>query len=290
MLGLAPPTPASLHGVDDRHQYPDRRRPGTVAKGATRGGEAMFDYDAAVPLDVRLGSSRGEGVTAVDLTYSDGSGGTVVATLLRPAGPTLGGVVVAHGGSDDGRRYFLDEAAELAEAGMAVLLPATRLPPHGDTLATAAAVARAVRNFRRGLDVLRTYDADRLCFFGHSAGAVLGALLAGAEPRLTAVVLAGTGSGTLVRLARAELRQANHPDIDGYLAFLDRFDTRHHVARYTGRLLIQHGLRDDTVTTEESTRMRRAAGPSAERVTYDHGHDLAHPPARRDRRAFLLAP
>jgi len=107
------------------------------------------------------------------------------------------------------------------------------------------------------------------------------------DRRLTAVVLAGTGSGTTVRIAGADLRRANHPDVETYLAFLDRFDTRHHVGRCTGRLLIQHGTRDDTVTTEEAMRMRAAAGPSARWSVYDHGHGLEHPPARRDRREFF---
>jgi dipeptidyl aminopeptidase/acylaminoacyl peptidase len=151
-----------------------------------------------------------------------------------------------------------------------------------------------VRNFRRGLDLLCQYaeaDPDRLCFFGHSAGAQLGAILAAVEHRLDAVVLAGTGSGTIVRIARAQLEQANHPDIDTYLTFLDRFDPRHHVAHHTGRLLIQHGLRDETVTIDEAERMLSAAGPAALWATYDHGHGLeSHPPARRDRNAFLLPP
>jgi dipeptidyl aminopeptidase/acylaminoacyl peptidase len=177
---------------------------------------------------------------------------------------------------------------------MAVLLPVTRLPRHGDIAASEAAVVRAVRDFRRGLDVLCEYaqtDPGRLCFFGHSGGAQLGALLAGVDHRLNAVVLAGIGSGTVVRHARRELEQANHPDIESYLTFLDRFDTRHHIGHHTGRLLIQHGLHDDAVTIEEARRMRAAAGPSARWATYDFGHGLdAHPPACRDRDAFLLSP
>lgn len=232
----------------------------------------------------------GNEVSVTEVTRSGVSGDALVATLVRPASAALGGVLIAHGGTDDGRRFFLAEAIELAEAGMAVLLPVIRFPPHGDAAESEAAVDRGLRHFQRGLDVLRDdAGADRLCFFGHSGGAALGAQFAGADDRLEAVVLAGIGAGTVGRHAEADLRRAGHPDIDPYLSFLDRYDPRHHLARYPGRLLIQHGRHDDAVTTEESLRMRDAAGPAAQWVSYDDGHGLAEPPARRDRRAFLLS-
>jgi pimeloyl-ACP methyl ester carboxylesterase len=247
--------------------------------------------DAGKPIDVRLDPPERRGaVTLAELTYAGATDDRVTATLVRPAAPAVAGTVMAHGGSDDGRRFFVDEAVELAGAGIAVLLPATRLPAHGDEAVTAAAIGRAVANFRRGLDVLGEHaEVGRLCFFGHSAGGGLGALLAAVEPRLDAVVLAGTGSGTSARVAEGDLRAAGHPDVDSYLAFLDRFDPRHHVGRFTGRLLVQYGRRDGVVTAEDARRMYAAAGPAARWAEYDDGHGLVHPDARRDRREFLLS-
>jgi hypothetical protein len=103
-------------------------------------------------------------------------------------------------------------------------------------------------------------------------------------------VLAGIGAGTVTRFARADLLAAGHLDgthIEAYLDFLDRFDPRHHVPGYRGRLLIQYGTRDDVVTDEDAARLR-AAAPTAQWAEYDWGHGLEHPPARRDRAAFLL--
>ncbi|MFL6122624.1 alpha/beta hydrolase family protein [Actinophytocola sp.] len=229
-------------------------------------------------------------VTAEELTYP-GHDGPVVATLVRPPGPTSGGVLIAHGGSDDGRRFFLSEARELSEAGLTVLLPVTRLPQHGDIAASAAALRRAVGNARRGVELLAEHTrTDRLCYFGHSGGAATGVLVAAAEPRLSRLVLAGIGNGTVVRVARADLRRAAHPAAEEYLDFLDQYDTRHHIGRFAGRLLIQYGRNDDTVTADEAEQLRAAARPGARWAVYDDGHGLAEPPARRDRKAFLLEP
>lgn len=64
--------------------------------------------------------------------------GEHVGTLVRPPGDILGGVVIAHGGQDDGRRFFLAEAESFAARGFAVVLPVTRLPDHGDIDASTA--------------------------------------------------------------------------------------------------------------------------------------------------------
>ncbi|MGI8589775.1 MAG: hypothetical protein ACR2M5_02115 [Nakamurella sp.] len=53
------------------------------------------------------------------------SGVATVVDAGRTAGP---GVVLAHGGSDDGRRFLLTEAEQLARQGATVVLPTTRFP------------------------------------------------------------------------------------------------------------------------------------------------------------------
>ncbi|OLF05667.1 alpha/beta hydrolase family protein [Actinophytocola xanthii] len=235
--------------------------------------------------------TQDDGITTHELTFPGEHGHPVVATLVRPAVPAVGGVVIAHGGTDDGRRFFVEEARELAAAGLAVLLPAIRLPRHGDIEASGTAVNRALTGCRRGLDLLTEQTGvERLCYFGHSGGAALGAQLGAVEPRLEGLVLAGIGAGTVVRHARADLLRDGHPDPEPYLEFLDRLDPRHHVSRYTGRLFIQYGRRDDAVTMAEALALRAVAGPTTEWAVYDDGHGLAVPPARRDRARFLLPP
>jgi pimeloyl-ACP methyl ester carboxylesterase len=215
----------------------------------------------------------------MDVTLPDGA----PATLVRPAGVPVGGVIVAHGGSADGRRFFLDEAAELAEGGLLVVLPATSLPDHGDITVTTAAINRAVGTYRHALDLLdEQLPDDRASgFFGHSAGAFLGTLLAATDPRPRRLVLAGYGCGALVRLAAQDVVDA------GYLAALERFDPRNHLAGHGERVFVQHGREDTTVFMEEARRLYEAAGPGARWAEYDCGHAIDIPAARRDRLAYL---
>lgn len=205
------------------------------------------------------------------------------ATVVRPSSTPKGGVVVAHGGSDDGRRYFVDEAAALAERGLLVVLPATKLPEHGDIAVSSAAIERAVATYRHALDVLGEHAAG---FFGHSAGAFLGALLAAADPRPKRMVLGAYGSGTVVRIAGADLAGAD--GAPEYLAALERFDPRHHLPGHGERIFVQHGLRDETVPVAEGRLLYEAAGPGARWAEYDCDHDVVtHLPARMDRLAYL---
>lgn len=205
--------------------------------------------------------------------------GEHVGTLVRPPGDVTGGVVIAHGGQDDGRRFFLAEAESFAARGFVVVLPVTRLPDHGDIEASTAAIDRSVRTYRWALDVLSAHT-DRFGFFGHSAGAFLGTVLATADSRVSRYVLAGYGSGTLTRLAGRQPA--------AYLTALERFDPRHSLARrYPARMLIQHGRHDDQVRRDEALALHAAAGPDAEWAEYDCGHAVDSPAARADRLSFM---
>jgi pimeloyl-ACP methyl ester carboxylesterase len=214
--------------------------------------------------------------------------GEHVGTLVRPAGAPVCGVVIAHGGSDDGRRFFLDEAASFAARGAAVLLPVMRFPGHADWAATEASIHRTIRTYRWALDVLDAEGAPRLGFYGHSGGAFLGILLAVADDRLDALVLAGFGSGTLTRVA------AMDPVSPEYLARLDRYDPRHQLPRrHPVRVLMQHGRQDEQVPIDEGRAMYAAAGgDDVVWAEYDGRHTIDDPAAYRDRLTFfgLLAP
>lgn len=63
-------------------------------------------------------------------------------------------MVLAHGGSDDGRRFFVSEAADLACCGAAVILPAVRVRQDSGTDEFATDVRDAVLTERAALDVL----------------------------------------------------------------------------------------------------------------------------------------
>jgi pimeloyl-ACP methyl ester carboxylesterase len=258
---------------------------------------ALFSTDPTLALDVVAGAPErvpdAPEVRVTELTYQVTAEHRSVATLA--AGPGAGpvGVVVAHGGTEDGRHWFVPEAVALARRGCAVLLTATDFPAHGDVAASERAVRTGVLTQRRALDVLTWWagaDPGRLRFYGHSGGAFQGAILSAVEPRLDGLVLASSGSGTLSRLAAEELRERE--GAPGYLAALARFDPARYVA-VAGRrhLLFQHGRDDRTVRRDEARRLYgNAAGHRAWRE-YPCGHaTTAHPEATEDRAAFLAAP
>jgi pimeloyl-ACP methyl ester carboxylesterase len=247
-----------------------------------------FGYPADTPLAVeRHGRIAVGQLTVSDLTYDNGNGGRAHATLLGPPRPTGTAVILAHGGTGDGRHYFLSEATDLANRGITALLTAYSLPEkHGDQQATGDAIRTAVLTQRRGLDVLTTWvdtPIDRLCYFGHSNGAFMGCMLSVAEPRLYALALASFGTGSLRRLAAGSMPEG--PASDAYLEFLGRYDPAPYVAvPGPRRLLFQQGRRDRAVLPAEARALFEAAAEPSEYREYDADHDAVSPPdARADR-------
>jgi hypothetical protein len=237
-------------------------------------GGAVFDYAADAPLNV-VTHNAVRGLTAREISYNNGADGRCVATLVTPQQPTGTGVIIAHGGTGDGRRFFMTEALAMAGLGMIVLLPVTELPDHGDIEATRRAIRRHVRSHRRSVDVLETVTEGRgsIHFYGHSAGAFQGALLSAVEPRIEAFALTSIGAGTVTRLAAAELPPGTEAT-DRYLRFIEQFDPAISVAvPGRRRLLFQHGRHDPVVRRDESLKLYEAAADPKDWREYECGHD-----------------
>ena len=198
------------------------------------------------------------------------------------------GLVLAHGGEGDGRRYFLDEATELAARGATVVVPSCGIPIVGDLVRDDAAIERAVALQRRALDLLDARGATRLGFFGHSAGGLQGAILAATEPRLRAIVIAAIGTGLAQRVSGwfEELS----PSRAEYLAAVERWEA----ARLLGRpgrrrLLLQAARFDDNVPLDAARDAYESAAEPKEWREYDcdHGAVVVYPAARADRLDFF---
>lgn len=248
-----------------------------------------------MPLSETVAEEHADGSLAWrEVRYTAERGVEAVATVVAPLSTRITrGVVLAHGGSDDGRRFFLAEAAVLATRGAAVILPVTRTRLDDGIDAFAADARTAVLTERAALDVLLAAGAppDGLSFLGHSAGGAYAAALCAVEPRLARIVIFANGAGPLGRLSLAEgLSRHRVIAADELDAVTDWFDLARFVSvERRAELMVQHGRMDQTVPIEAAEALFEAAAPPKSWVEYDWDHGLdADPHARSDRAEFVF--
>ena len=252
-----------------------------------------FDYDASAPLDVRDRGRVNENypVAVHDVSYASPGGRVDAFLVVPPAAGRRPGAVILHGGGGN-REQLLLNALWLAGRGavtMAITAPSAKAAAASSRGLSPGQVLRRQRDLavrdavavRRALDVLsRRADVDpnRLGFLGWSGGARTGAVLAGAEPRLDAVVLMSAGATPLAQYeaqAPADLR----PEVRRLLGEVDPL--RYIRRARPERLLLQNG-RQDTVVPRPALDALVAAAPTGTEVRwYDAGHDLDLPAYRQ---------
>ena len=248
-----------------------------------------------VPLSKTLLADRVEGdLRWREVSFAAGPEVEAIATMVSPVSKAVTrGVVLAHGGSDDGRRFFLAEAAALAAQGAVVILPVTRIRRNDGVDAFAADVRNAILTERAALDILVDAAApqDALSFLGHSGGGALGGILCAVEPRLARIAIFGYGAGPLVRSITALGLSRGRPVTADVAGFADWCDLAHFVSvDRRAQLLVQHGRADHSVPVQAGRALFDAAVHPKAWAEYDWGHGLdADPRARKDRAEFVLA-
>ena len=273
------PTVENFAPYRSRWELPDARR---------------YFARAPDPLSVSLLAECEDGVLCRrEVSFAAGASVEGIATLVLPASQAITrGVVLAHGGSDDGRQFFVSEAAALAARGAAVILPATRIRLDDGVDAFAADVKNAVLTERAALDVLVDAGAPpgALSFLGHSAGGALAAILSAVEPRLARIAIFGNGAGSLARSTLAVGLSRGNPITEELAAVTDWFDLAHFVGvERRARLLVQHGRADGTVSIEAARALFDAAAQPKLWAEYDCDHSLdADPQAGEDRSEFVM--
>jgi cephalosporin-C deacetylase-like acetyl esterase len=126
---------------------------------------------------------------------------------------------------------------------------------------------------RRAIDVLHQLpevDPKRIGLVGWSLGARVGAVAAGVDPRLKAVVLMSGGASpveTYVKQAPANLR----PKVRRTLTILDPLAW---IKRSKAPILIQAGTKDDVVPKPALVALQKAAPKGTKVIWYPAGHDL----------------
>ena len=234
-----------------------------------------------------------DGLRFQELILHVEGGAEAPATVISNGSAAGPGAVICHGGFDDGRRFFLAEAMDLARLGVTVVLPVTRVPrPRPGPVGAAAVIRTGVLTQLAALDHLdqRLDRGGPLCFLGHSGGGMLGAYLSGVDARLQRIVIFGYGVGTFGRLARADGVQLARPLTDDDEQMIDWLDVSHFVGQPNPRsLLVQHGLFDDAVPIAEGRALFAAAAAPKQWAEYDCGHDVSTPAAQADRRSFITS-
>jgi dienelactone hydrolase len=200
------------------------------------------------------------------------------------------------GSSYKNRTEFLEETVALAPSGVVSLLidaPMVRpgYKPQGDLKDD----QQDIIDLRRGLDLLLTrkdVDATRIAYVGHSFHAGTGAILAGVEPRFTALVLMAGGLDadrflTSQAKVAVEARQKHSSEeIKQYLSANDAINPKHYLQGAHAPLLLQFGTQDIFMTKEDCQEYASVVSPPVDVKYYEAGHEL-NAAARHDRIAWL---
>ncbi len=265
----------------------------------------LFTYVRSAPTGwVEEGREEVDGLVETLVRFPSPKGGDVTARLYAPAASRgrLAAIVMGHGAPGNGST-LAPRARYLARHGAVVLVvdaPFARRDPSQPLHFTArdsADLVQQVIDYRRGLDFLAAradVDSLRFGFVGGSHSAYVGALLAGAEPRLRAVALAMGDVGYVEHFRDADGAWNRYFDEDlpvaqvrAWVASLAPFDARGWMARTAAPgLLLQNALRDEAVPRHAATLLHDAAPPRADRRWYESGHRVP-PEAFVDQLAFF---
>jgi dienelactone hydrolase len=242
---------------------------------------SLFAYDASRPLAYRdRGRVNHDYPIAIhDVSYAV-PGGRVQAFLAVPPGRGRRPAVIYVHGSGGDRTELIYQASWLAARGalaLTITAPSTpvipKRPAPVDLLREQRGVTvRDVVAVRRAVDLLQSLprvDPRRIGYTGFSAGARLGAIVAGVEPRLHALVLMSGGSAPVSAYV-AQMPQRLKRDAERILGQIDPLRS---IARARpGSLLILDGRRDEIVPRAALLAMIHAAPKGTVVRWFDAGH------------------
>ncbi len=249
--------------------------------GEQHASDSPFGYDTTARLQyVDRGVVNKQYPIAVhDVSYSTPAGSRIDAMLVVPPGKgPFPGIVYLHGSPGE-RTQLLVPATWLAARGVVALtitmpqeVDRTKGSAEERLVAEREAVVETVVAARRAVDVLESIpsvDRERIGLIGWSGGARIGAILAGAEPRIGSLGLLSAGS-TPVEEYAARAPEELRPAIERELGSVDPL-------RWIGlarpdSILLQNGRSDEVVPKEALQALLKAAGPAARVKWYDQGH------------------
>jgi pimeloyl-ACP methyl ester carboxylesterase len=276
---------------------------GLVACGG--GGKPQAEppkYRTGLPLHAHVTDGGRDGPLRLDqITYVSADGQTVPALFAVPTGRKPRGCLMYQGGFGQTR----EEAPGVRKGAAALGLATFTIDPRdagsrgGVTQALAAIkkpesllamVLGTVADLRMGLDYLQSRPEcrDNIAYLGTSFGAVVGALFAGQDPRLKAVVLTSLGStfkqGILVTSAAAQRLPGVPVMVPGAAAdpallahaadLLSPYDPVKWVGKIAPRpVMLINGRSDPIVTPIDALEVAAAARDPKTVIYFNGGHD-----------------
>jgi hypothetical protein len=242
---------------------------------------APFSYDASKPLELRTRSSLPlpRGIKVSDISFEGPRKGRIDAFLVTPAGSGKKPAIIYAHGSGGSRADLLEQAVQLAldgSVGLALEMSYSAQHPNalpggieGIEIKTGTEV-EAVVDVRRAVDLLRSradVDPARIGYVGWSAGARMGAIVAGIDEYLELVPT----------YQRRDVRPV-----------LSRTDPLRYVGHAApSALFFQNGRFDEIVPRSSLARLARAASRPKQVRWYDSGHEPSGE-AWLDSRRWLL--
>ena len=279
-------TPATVPPSFD----PERFVPPAVSNATLK---AEFAYDASAPLQLNINSTEDlpNGVAVQHVLFIV-LHRRVTAEIVMPETRQIGdaGIVFAHGGAPDPDAWRA-EAVALATKGYVSILPDIPMTVTDNVQDDIDYFRYAVIAERRSIDVLIGENlvdpTSKYAFVGHSWGGDLAAIMAGVEPRLSAVVVVSGSS----RVATDMVTMGTPSDPVGFLSKVSVFDGYRYLALPGKRkILIQFGRQDNSIPDAQRDELVRSTYGTHSRKDYDAGHDLINfAPAAADRATFLAA-
>jgi len=247
---------------------------------------ALYDYDAAAPLDVATGTVEDAGRFTVEALSFAGEGGErVPALLMRPRDaerPPCALVLHGLGGDKSNGRLV---AALLAPHGIAVMAIDAAL--HGDRAprqmevtpelaATDGPMVRTVIDNRRAIDYISTrgdVDAEHVVLVGVSMGAILGSIVTAVDERVDAAALVVGGGGWETLLAMSQHPTAQRLREAGGGGSLAHVDPVNFVGRISPRpMLMVNGTMDTIIPRVSAEALHGASREPRQIIWYEGGH------------------
>jgi dienelactone hydrolase len=258
--------------------------------------KGQFDRAGVLPDPIQTRVEHMDGVYIADIEFRHTLNEPMRAYWVTPPQSEPAPAVVYVHPAPGSRDTFLKEAQQMAQAGIASLVPEA---PWANPKSWVEKVSRLEGNrelfTRIVLDLWRALDwvaaqsevdAGRLGFVGHSFGALMGGVLAGVEKRVRAYVLM-SGSGSFTDVAAANLPDLQGEALARYAASMSPIDPIQFVPAAAPSAVFYQIARQDEVFPLAKQEAFARAGSEPKRIGYyDAGHFL-NAAAQEERIAWL---